>query len=229
VVLPAQRSSIRRGAGIAVTIVAIVMVLVLAGLFVERSGPFARPSAGSRAGAGSVAPPPTSNGSRSGGGPGGSGGKGSGGGGGSHGSNNSSGVPLGTAIAVGSWNEATSGSGSSQQWYYNATVETSAPNMTWSDLAFELVYMTGKNVTAVVDITAANGALTCYVAVYNYTHRNWSAPLADSCGGTVGGAGPIVAGAGILILSAINLNGEGVGVEMIGQGPYYGDTTSTLP
>jgi len=140
-------------------------------------------------------------------------------------------TPIGSALAVGTINEATSGSGASQKWYYNTTIQTASGGMTWSNMIFQIQTPSGGVVsTGPTTITTTNSALSCNVATYTFSSATWGAPASNACAGvTTGGGGLAVSGAQLQLTSTVSLQQVGDKVVAVGQGSFSGTATFAIP
>jgi len=140
-------------------------------------------------------------------------------------------TPLGTALALGTFSEATSGSGAGQKWYYNATVQSASGGMTWSNMIFQIQTPSGGVVsTGPTTITTTNSALSCNVATYTFSSATWGAPASNACAGvTTGGGGLAVSGAQLQLTSTVSLQQVGDKVVAVGQGSFSGTATFAIP
>jgi flagellin-like protein len=139
-------------------------------------------------------------------------------------------TPIGTALAIGTVNEASSGSGVTAKFYYNTTVQTASGGMTWSNMIFQIQSSSGSAVAGPTTITATNSAESCNVATYTFSTAVWSTPAAGACAaGTLGGSALVAGGAAILMQSTANLASLGYNLVIVGQGSYSGTATFSIP
>jgi archaeal type IV pilus assembly protein PilA len=140
-------------------------------------------------------------------------------------------TPLGTALALGTFTEATSGTGGAQKWYYNATVQSASGGMTWSNMIFQVQSPSGSIVsTGPTTITTTNAALSCNVATYTFSSATWGAPAANACAGvTTGGGALTVSGAQLQLTSTATLQTLGYKVVAVGQGSFSGSASFAIP
>ncbi|MCI4366410.1 MAG: type IV pilin [Thermoplasmata archaeon] len=140
-------------------------------------------------------------------------------------------TPIGTALAMGTFSEATSGAGAGQKWYYNATVQSASGGMTWSNMIFQVQTPSGGIVAAgPTTITTTNAALSCNIATYTFATATWGAPAANVCAGvTTGGGGLVVSGAQLQLTSTVVLQTLGNKVVAVGQGSFSGTASFAIP
>jgi flagellin-like protein len=140
-------------------------------------------------------------------------------------------TPLGTALAIGTFTEATSGAGAAQRWYYNATVQSASGGMTWSNMIFQVQSPSGSIVAVgPTTVTTTNAALSCNIATYTFTTATWGAPAANACAGvTTGGGGLVVSGAQLQLTSTATLQQLGYKVIAVGQGSFSGSAVFAIP
>jgi flagellin-like protein len=139
-------------------------------------------------------------------------------------------TPLGTALAVGAVQEATSGTGAGQHWYYNTSVQSASGGMTWSNMIFQVQTAAGAGATGPTTLTTTNAAGSCNVATYTFSTATWAAPAANVCAGvTTGGGALVVGGAQMQMISTTNLNNAGNNLIAVGQGSFSGTSNIALP
>jgi flagellin-like protein len=140
-------------------------------------------------------------------------------------------TPIGTALAIGTFTEATSGTGAGQHWYYNATVQSASGGMTWGNMIFQIQTPSGSIVTTgPTTISTTNAALSCNIATYTFSSATWGAPAAGACAGvTTGGGGLAVSGAQLQLTSTVTLQQLGYKVVAVGQGSFSGTATFAIP
>jgi|HubBroStandDraft_1064217.scaffolds.fasta_scaffold111425_1 flagellin-like protein len=139
-------------------------------------------------------------------------------------------TPIGTALAVGSVNEATSGTGGTARWYYNVSVQSASGGMTWSAMIFQVQTSAGAGAAGPTTITTTNGAGSCNLATYTFASAAWTVPAANVCTGvTTGGGALVVPGAQIQMISTTNLNNAGNTLVVVGQSSFSGTSNIGLP
>ncbi|MCI4366409.1 MAG: type IV pilin [Thermoplasmata archaeon] len=139
-------------------------------------------------------------------------------------------TPIGTALAVGAVNEASSGAGAAQRWYYNVSVQSASGGMTWSNMIFQVQTAAGAGAVGPTTLTTTNAAGSCNLATYTFASATWGAPAANVCAGvTTGGGALVVGGAQIQMISTANLNNGGNVMVAVGQGSFSGTSQIALP
>jgi len=139
-------------------------------------------------------------------------------------------TPIGTALAMGTVNEASSGSGAAARWYYNVSVQSASGGMTWASMIFQVQTSAGAGAVGPTTITTTNGAGSCNLATYTFATAAWSVPAANACAGVTTGSGAlVVAGAQIQMISTANLNNAGNTLVVVGQSSYSGTSNIGLP
>ena len=139
-------------------------------------------------------------------------------------------TPIGTALALGTMNEASNGaSGASARYYYNTSVQTASGGMTWSNMIFQVTSASGSGVAGPTTITTTNAAGSCNVATYTFSTATWGAPASNACAGTTGGSALVVSGAQVQMISTTNLNNAGDNLVAVGQGAFSGTENFQIP
>src|SRR5271170_4457691 len=139
-------------------------------------------------------------------------------------------TPIGTALAVGAVNEASSGTGAAARWYYNVSVQSASGGMTWSNMIFQVQTSAGAGAVGPTTLTTTNAAGSCNLATYTFATAAWGAPAANVCAGvTTGGGALVVGGAQIGMIATTNLNNAGNTLVVVGQGSFSGTSNIGLP
>lgn len=133
-------------------------------------------------------------------------------------------TPLGTALALGTINEANAGS----NYYYNTTVQTASGGMTWGNMIFQVQTSTGSGATGPTTITVTNALGSCNLATYTFSTAAWTTP-ATHCTGTTGSAALVSNGASVELVSTASLTGAGYSLIAVGQGSFSGTAAFSIP
>ena len=135
-------------------------------------------------------------------------------------------TPIGSALAVGTVNEASAGS----NFYYNMTVQTASGGMTWSNMIFQVQSAAGGVIGAgPTTITTTNAAASCNVGTYTFATALWSTPGTHCATGSTGGSGLVVNGAAIQLVSSVSLQSQGDKLVAVGQGSFAGSAVFSIP
>lgn len=134
-------------------------------------------------------------------------------------------TPLRTVFALGAFAE--SGSGSS--FYYNTTVGSTGPNLTWSEIHFLVETATGVGLSNMTSVTVEAAGGACPLASYGFVSGLWSVPTTPCTTGALGGAAPVTVGATVDLLMNANIRGDGDSLVAVGEGNYTGSVTFVIP
>ncbi len=140
-------------------------------------------------------------------------------------------TPIGSAFAIGTVYEATSGSGAAQRWYYNASVQSAGGGITWGDMIFQVQASSGSVVpNGPLTITVTNGPSSCNLATYTFSSALWGYAATNPCASVPVGPNALVAsGAALQLVSSTSLQQSGISLVAFGQGPFSGSTSFALP
>jgi hypothetical protein len=104
-------------------------------------------------------------------------------------------TPLERAFAVGPSEEAEVGSGASEQFWYNYSVQSAAVGLEWTNMIFQVLSASGDGVTGPVLIQATDTSGSCVFAVYGFSTASWGVPADHGCPGTTtGGSASVLSG-----------------------------------
>ncbi|HTT26463.1 MAG TPA: archaellin/type IV pilin N-terminal domain-containing protein [Thermoplasmata archaeon] len=140
-------------------------------------------------------------------------------------------TPIGSAFTLGTVHEATSGTGASQRWYYNSSVQAAGGGIAWGNMIFQVQAGSGSVVaTGPMTITVTNAASSCNLATYSFSSATWGTPPVGACSSVpVGPNAAVVTGAALQLLSTASLQQSGISLVAFGQGPYSGSEAFALP
>ena len=134
-------------------------------------------------------------------------------------------TPIGSAFSLGTINEQSAGS----NYYYNATVQTASPGMTWSNMIFQVQSAGGSVLGTATTVTVTNGAGTCNVAQYTFSTSVWSTPAVHCASGTTGGSALVATGASVQLLGSASFTNAGDKLVIVGEGAYSGSAIFNIP
>ena len=134
-------------------------------------------------------------------------------------------TPIGSAFSIGTINEQSAGA----NFYYNSTVQTASPGMTWSNMIFQVQTSGGSVLATATSITVTNGAGTCNVALYTFSTAAWTVPASHCATGTTGGSALVATGASLQLLGSTSFNNAGDNLVAVGQGSYSGTAVFSIP
>jgi hypothetical protein len=140
-------------------------------------------------------------------------------------------TPIGSAFTIGTVNEASSGNGAAQRWYYNASVQSGGGGIVWGNMIFQVQSPSGSVIPiGPSSVTTTNAASTCNVATYTFATALWTVPATNPCPpGAVGPSGMVVSGAALQLVSSASLQQGGTQLVAFGQGSFSGSASFSIP
>jgi len=140
-------------------------------------------------------------------------------------------TPIGTALAIGSFESGREGTGPTASYFDNGTVESSSGNLWWSNVSFEVIDPSTGPVTGPVNVTIT-GITGCTAAIYSFVSGTFEAvpPVSECANDGFAFESPVTSGEQLHLYSTTNLAGQGDELEIFGNFPAYsGDIAYFLP
>jgi hypothetical protein len=134
-------------------------------------------------------------------------------------------------IGLGTFSEESSGMGTGEQWYYNATVQDANGGIAWSNIVFQVQMPSGDALaTGPTAVTTTNSTQSCETASYEFSTATWSVPNAHSCVGvSTGGKATISTGDQLRLTSSVSLQDLGYQLVALGEGSFAGSASFAIP